>query len=137
MRARRSRTTLVGVALGVAGMLAAGCSSGSGESGGGATQTTAAQTTAAAGGGDEVKLTAQNTSWDTTSLQLKSGAKVTVEVANKDNVEHNFTFTAASAVKDIEGGEDASISFTAPAAGSYKFFCKYHQSAMTGTVMVT
>jgi Cupredoxin-like domain len=41
---------------------------------------------------------------------------------------------AATASKDIEGGEDTSLSFTAPAKGSYKFFCKYHPTAMTGTV---
>jgi plastocyanin len=132
----RSRTTLVGVVLGVAGLLAAGCSSGSGESGAASATTAAASATTAGGGGEDIKLTAENTRWNTTSLQLKSGAKVTVEVTNNDNFEHNFTFTQASANQDIEGGEDATLTFTAPAAGSYKFFCKYHQSAMTGTVTV-
>ena len=58
-------------------------------------------------------------------------------MVNKDKVEHNFTFTQAKAAKDVEGGEDASLGFTAPAAGTYKFFCKYHPAKMTGTVTVT
>jgi len=129
---------VVAVVLGVTGLVAAGCSGNSGgsasaSSGGGS----ASATTVAAAGGDEVKLTAENTTWSTTSLQFTSGAKVTVEVANKDGVEHNFTFKEATAAKDIEGGEDATVSFTAPAAGSYKFFCKYHPSVMTGTVTIT
>jgi plastocyanin len=70
-------------------------------------------------------------------MRFTSGAKVTIEVANKDGVEHNFTFKEATTAQDIEGGEDAAISFTAPAAGSYKFFCKYHPAAMTGTVAIT
>jgi hypothetical protein len=60
-----------------------------------------------------------------------------VEVTNQDTIEHNFTFAEANADQDVEGGEDATATFTAPAAGSYEFFCKYHPSAMRGTVTVT
>ena len=60
-----------------------------------------------------------------------------VEVTNQDSIEHNFTFTDGNANQDIEGGEDAKVTFTAPAAGSYQFICKYHPAAMTGTVTVT
>jgi len=134
---------LVGVVFGVTALVAAGCSSGSGGSGGGgeaASATTSATTSASATttttANNEIKLTAQNTSWSTTSLRFASGAKITVEVTNKDSIEHNFTFKETSTAKDVEAGEDASINFTAPAAGSYKFFCKYHPSAMTGNVAV-
>jgi plastocyanin len=135
----RGRITVLGVVLGVIGLVTAGCSSGgsSGSGGGGGGGSAASATTAAASGDNEVKLTAENTTWNTSTLQLTSGAQITVEVSNKDNVEHNFTFEAVTASKDIEGGEDASLSFTAPAKGSYKFFCKYHRTAMTGTVTVT
>jgi plastocyanin len=122
----RGRLALAGVVLGVVALVAAGCSSGSdggGSSGGGS--------------GEKVDLTAQNTSWSMTSLQLKSGTSYTVDVTNKDGVEHNFSFKEANAEKDIEGGEDGSVTFTAPAAGSYKFFCKYHPAKMTGSVTVT
>jgi plastocyanin len=136
---------LVGALLGMLILAAAGCGGGNnGGSGGGnaattATTAAASATTAASGGGagEEIKLTAKGIKWDTTTLDLKSGTSYTVEVKNDDSVEHNFTFQQAGANKDVEGGEDAKVTFTAPAAGSYEFHCKYHPSAMKGTVTVT
>jgi plastocyanin len=134
---------LVGALAGMLIVAAAGCGGGDngGNGGGSATATTAAAsaTTAATGGaaGEDVKLTAKGIKWDTTTLDLKSGTSYTVEVTNDDSVEHNFTFQQAGADKDVEGGEDVKVTFTAPAAGSYEFHCKYHPSAMKGTVTVT
>ena len=136
---------LVGVLAGVLALTAAGCGGGDDNGGGSASATTAApETTSApettaggAGGEDEFQLTASGTAWDKTSLDMTSGAEVRVEVTNQDSIEHNFTFAEANAGQDVEGGEDAAVSFTAPAAGSYEFFCKYHPSAMRGTVTVT
>jgi plastocyanin len=137
------RRMVLGVLAGVLALAAAGC--GDGGDDGSASATTAAPattsapaTTAAGGGGEnELKLTAQGTAWDTTSLEMASGANVSVEVTNQDSIEHNFTFAEANANQDVEGGEDVTVTFTAPAAGSYEFFCKYHPSAMRGTVTVT
>jgi plastocyanin len=140
------RRMVIGVLAGVLALVAAGCGGGDDNGGGSASATTAAPettsvpgTTAAAGGGadDELALTAQGTAWDTTSFDLKSGASYTLEVTNKDSIEHNFTFTEGDANQDIEGGEDAKVTFTAPAAGSYQFICKYHPAAMKGTITVT
>jgi plastocyanin len=140
----RGRGGLVTAALvGVLALAAAGC--GGGDEGGGtanattaAPGTTAAATTTSGGGGEnELKLTAQGTAWDSTTLDLKAGSSYTLEVTNRDSIEHNFTFGAANADQDVEGGEDARITFTAPAAGSYEFHCKYHPAAMKGTVTVT
>jgi plastocyanin len=140
------RRVVIGVLAGVLALVAAGCGGGDDNSGGSASATTAAPettsapgTTAAAGGGadNELQLTAQGTAWDTTSFDLKSGASYTVEVTNKDSIEHNFTFAEGDANQDVEGGEDAKVTFTAPAAGSYPFFCKYHPAAMKGTITVT
>ena len=139
------RVRVVGVLAGVLALAAAGCGGGDDNGGGSASATTAApettsapETTAAGGGADnELALTAQGTAWDTTSFDLKSGASYTLEVTNKDSIEHNFTFTEGNANQDIEGGEDAKVTFTAPAAGSYQFICKYHPAAMKGTITVT
>jgi plastocyanin len=135
------RGMVIGVLVGVLALVAAGCGGGDDNGDGSAsaaTETTAAPaTTGGGGGGTEIQLTASGTAWDKTSLDMTSGAEVKVEVTNQDTIEHNFTFAEAGANQDVEGGEDATVTFTAPAAGSYEFFCKYHPSAMRGTVTVT
>jgi plastocyanin len=129
---------VVGVLVGVLALAAAGGGGGDDDGGGSASATTATPETTAAGGGEnELKLVASGTAWDTTSLDMTAGAEVSVEVTNQDSFEHNFTFAEAGANQDVEGGEDATVTFTAPAAGSYEFFCKYHPQAMRGTVTVT
>ena len=142
---RRRGGLVIGVLVGVLTLAAAGCG-GDGDDDGSASAITAApettsapETTAAAGGGgeDELQLTASGTAWNTTSLEMAAGAQVSVEVTNQDSIEHNFTFAEAGANQDIEGGEDATVTLTAPAAGTYPFFCKYHPAAMKGTITVT
>ena len=134
---------LIGVLAGVLALTAAGCGGGDDNGGGSASATTAApaatETTAAAGGGgdNEIKLAASGFKFDKTSLDLKSGSSYTVEVTNGDSTKHSFTFEAASVDQDVEGNEDATVTFTAPAAGSYEFHCKYHPATMKGTVTVT
>ena len=143
---RRRGGIVIGVLVGVLALAAAGCGGGNDDNSGSARATTAAPetsgaastTTAAGGGGEnELQLTAQGTAWNTTSFDLKAGSSYTLEVTNQDSIEHNFTFAAGNANQDVEGGEDAKVTFTAPAAGSYPFFCKYHPSAMKGTITVT
>jgi plastocyanin len=141
MRARGG--TVVGVLVGVLALAAAGCG-GDDDGGGSASATTAAPettaapttTTAGGGGGNEIQLVASNFAWDTTSLEMTAGAQVSVEVTNEDSAQHSFTFDEASVDEVVPGGEDATASFTAPAAGEYEFRCKFHGS-MTGTVTVT
>jgi plastocyanin len=143
---RRRGGLAIGVLVGVLALAAAGC--GGGDNGGGASAaattaapaaTSAPETTAAAGGGaeNELKLVAKGVKFDKASFDLKSGSSYTVEVDNQDGVEHNFTFQAANANQDVEANEDAKVSFTAPAAGSYQFHCKYHPAAMKGSITVT
>jgi plastocyanin len=143
MRGRRG--LLIGVLGGVLALTAAGCGGGDDNGGGSASATTAApaataapETTAAAGGGDnEIKLAASGFKFDKTSLDLTAGSSYTVEVTNEDSAEHNFTFEQAGVDQDVEANEDATVTFTAPAAGSYEFLCKYHPGTMKGTVTVT
>jgi plastocyanin len=143
---RRRGGLTIAVLAGVLALTAAGCGGGDDDGGSGsAGATTAAQTTsapettaAAAGGGDnEIKLVAQGLKFDKASLDLTAGSSYTVEVDNQDSAEHNFTFEEASADQDVEANEDATVTFTAPAAGSYEFHCKYHAATMKGTVTVT
>ena len=141
---RRRGGIVIGVLVGVLALAAAGCGGGDDNNGGSASATTAPETTSAAstttaggGGENELQLTAEGTAWNTTSFDLKASSSYTLEVTNKDSIEHNFTFAAGNANQDVEGGEDATVTFTAPAAGSYPFFCKYHPTAMKGTITVT
>lgn len=134
------RRMVIGMLAGVLALAAAGCGGGDDEGDGSASATTAApETTAAAGGGgeDELQLAASGTAWDTTSFELTSGTNYSIEVDNQDGVQHNFTFEAAQADVDIPANEDATVTFTAPAAGSYEFFCAIHPAAMKGTITVT
>ncbi|HZB58899.1 MAG TPA: cupredoxin domain-containing protein [Actinomycetota bacterium] len=140
------RRMVIGVLAGVLALAAAGCGGGDDEGEGSASATTAAPettsapgTTAAAGGGgeDELQLAASGTAWDTTSFELTSGTNYSIEVDNQDGVQHNFTFEEAQADVDIPANEDATVTFTAPAAGSYEFVCAIHPAAMKGTITVT
>jgi plastocyanin len=141
---RGHRIAATAMAFGTIMVLVAGC--GSSSSGGSSTTTTAAAaptttaagastTTAAASGA--VMLVAQNISFNTAKLSFKSGQKVTVTTQNQDSIEHNFTFAAANVGTDVEAGETANSTFTAPAPGTYNFHCKYHPTQMKGTVTVT
>jgi plastocyanin len=141
---RRRGGMVIGVLVGVLALAAAGCGGGSDNGGGSAsaatTTTAAAETTTAGGGGGggtEIQLVASNFKFDKTSLDMQAGSQVKVEIRNQGQAEHNFTFTEAGANQDVEAGEDATATFTAPAAGSYQFFCKYHPSQMKGAVTVT
>jgi plastocyanin len=135
---------VIGVLVGVLVLAAAGCGGGDGDDGSAsattaAPETTSASATTAAGGGgeDELKLTASGTAWDTTSFDLTSGTNYSLEVNNQDSIQHNFTFEAAQADVDLPANEDATVTFTAPAAGTYDFLCKFHPAAMKGTITVT
>jgi len=136
---RRRGGLVIGVLVGVLALAVAGCGGGNDDNGASAAATTAAPATTAAGGGgdNELQLTAQGTAWDTTSFDLKSGSSYTLEVTNQDSIEHNFTFAAGKANQDVEGNEDAKVTFAGPAAGTYRFFCKYHPAVMKGTITVT
>jgi plastocyanin len=139
---RRRGGMVIGVLVGVLALGAAGCG-GDDNGGGSASETTAApettsapETTAGGGTENEIQLTAAGFAWDKTELEMTASSEVKVEVTNDDSAPHSFTFEEASVDETVDGGEDASAMFTAPAAGEYPFRCKFHAS-MTGTVTVT
>jgi plastocyanin len=127
---------VIAVLVGVLALGAAGCG-GENDGGGSASATTAAPETTAGGGAEnEIQLTASGFAWDKTDLEMAAGGEVKVEVTNDDSAPHSFTFEEATVDQTVDGGEDATVTFTAPDAGEYQFRCKFHAS-MTGTATVT
>jgi plastocyanin len=74
--------------------------------------------------------------WKPGNLLLKPGEKVTLKVANNDYMQHNLQFRAAKVNQDLPVGKVTTIAFTAPQAGTYVFWCKYHLQMMQGEVTV-
>lgn len=74
--------------------------------------------------------------WKPGNLLLEPGQKVTVEVANNDYMQHNLVFKAANVNQNLPVGKTTAIRFTAPTAGTYTFWCKYHLQMMQGKVTV-
>ncbi len=117
-RSRRSRLALMaGIVFALALVLGA-CSSSSKSTGSPST-------------GSTTGVTIKDLAFTTTPV--KAGATVTV--ANNDNVTHTVTSDDAGKFNvSIDPGKTAT--FTAPAAGTYKFHCNIH-SQMHGTLTVT
>jgi plastocyanin len=74
--------------------------------------------------------------WRPTNLLLQAGRPVTLRITNADYMQHNFTFKGAKVARNLPVGRTTVIRFTAPAAGTYRFYCKYHLQMMQGAVVV-
>lgn len=125
---------LAGLVLTLAGC---GGDGGGAETGGQAEQEQAdtPSTTEAAAAAGAIEVVTSGSAFDPAELQMTSGETVEVTVRNDDPVLHSFTFDEASVDQDVHEGETATVEVTAPAAGDYTFYCKYH-SSMKGTVTV-
>jgi plastocyanin len=82
------------------------------------------------------QLQASGFAWSRTDLTARAGAPVVLTVSNDDQALHNFTLQAAGVAQDLAAAEVTKVRFTAPAAGTYRFFCKYHRGSMVGTLTV-
>ena len=81
--------------------------------------------------------TAVNFIWRPEHVVLAAGQPVTLKVANADYMQHNFTFKAAKAAKNLPVDATTTIKLTAPTKpGVYRFYCKYHLQMMEGAVTV-
>lgn len=127
----RNRLALLGAALAI-GLVAAACGGGGSSS---SETTTPAQppATSPGGGSTSTTLTMQNIAFSPTSLSVATGS--TIDLDNKDSVEHTFTVDGQDVDVDIQPSSTATATIDL-AAGSYDFHCKIHPS-MTGTLTVT
>jgi plastocyanin len=74
--------------------------------------------------------------WKPENLLLQAGGTVTLQITNADYMQHNFTFKGAKVARNLPVDKTTTIRFTAPAAGTYRFYCKYHLQMMEGAVTV-
>jgi plastocyanin len=82
------------------------------------------------------ELHAAGGAWSPGDLTVEAGTPVVLTVSNDDQALHNFTLQPADVSQDLASGEASTVRFTAPPAGTYQFYCKYHQDRMVGTLTV-
>jgi plastocyanin len=134
----RARTVSLIAAVVVAALLAACGGNGNGGGGSSATQTVDEEE------GVQLKLVAENTKFDQSSLQAPAGADVALTLENKDTVEHTFSlYPSADSNEPLFAGPRfggpsfLTYQFTAPETpGTYHFRCDVHPQLMQGDFIV-
>jgi plastocyanin len=131
-------TTLVAVALAVAGCTLPTTKDGGGYGPSGQANGSAAKKPPAVElrSGAKQTLKSTNASWTPATYVTATGAKIVLNVANADPTQHNFTLSDLEISKNIPPDTSTLVRFTAPEPGRYRFFCKYHQQEMQGWLTV-
>jgi plastocyanin len=95
--------------------------------------------TSAASSGGGTTVEAVDYHFNPAMLSVASGSQVSLTFKNNGTTEHNFSITKLKVDVEAEKGASKKVSFTAPAPGTYEFFCKYHKESngMVGTLTVT
>jgi plastocyanin len=94
------------------------------------------------GGGSNalnVTITATEFKYDPNTISASPGQQVNITLVNKGSVKHTFVLTEGNINISADAGQTATGSFTAPAAGTYTFFCDqpgHKDAGMTGTLTV-
>ncbi|MDX6543326.1 MAG: hypothetical protein QOK32_929 [Gaiellaceae bacterium] len=92
-------------------------------------------TSTGSSGSGGTKLQLSDDSFEPSTVSGEPGKKLTLQLENTGNKEHNFTIDDQSVDQDVEAGESASVTVTVPQSGTVAFYCKYHKAAgMTGTL---
>jgi plastocyanin len=79
-------------------------------------------------GESEVEVEADDYYFEPTILEGKPGQRLTLEVENEGEAEHNLTIDKQGIDKDLPAGEKATVEVTLPASGTVAFYCKFHTS---------
>jgi plastocyanin len=93
------------------------------------------------GGGGVVAITAQNTAFDTTTIDMPPEQQVTISFTNNDPLPHNLSIYTAAGGEPVFQGEvvtgptTVEYSVVTPPPGTYFFQCDVHPQ-MTGNVAV-
>jgi len=85
-------------------------------------------------------ISATEFKYNPNAITAKAGQAVTIVFSNKGTIPHNLTLeNPGIATQTINPGKTATIQFTAPAAGTYTFFCSvdsHRNLGLTGTLTV-
>jgi plastocyanin len=84
-------------------------------------------TSSGSGGSSEIKVGMVDNSFEPSTITGKAGSTVKVELKNTGQREHNFVVDSQKISKDVEPGEDGSVSVKIPESGSVEFYCEYHK----------
>lgn len=120
-------TALSGLVLGAVATSA--LAGGAGASGGGVTE---APTTTGV-------VTAENTVWVPTSLQVKSGEVLGLFVINRDDFAHSFDIDALGVSVQLPPNSTTAVAIKPTAAGTLEFYCAvpgHKEAGMVGTITV-
>lgn len=65
--------------------------------------------------------------FEPTLLKGKPRQKLTIELENEGENEHNFSIDSQQLDEDVEPGDKVEVEVTFPKTGQLAFFCKYHK----------
>lgn len=91
-------------------------------------------------GAREVRVSAQEFSFDPTELRVRAGETVNVRFENRGHMFHTLTVGGLGLDLRANGGDEITGSFTAERAGTYPFVCTvsgHADAGMKGTVTVS
>lgn len=83
-----------------------------------------------------ITVVARGIRFEQTELTIDAGAQVTLTFDNQDRVSHNVDIAGVAKTDIFAGPGQSTITFTAPAPGSYAYRCDVHPNAMQGTLIV-
>jgi plastocyanin len=110
-----------------AAMLLAGCGGGSDT-----------KTKAPAAGGTTIDLEQDNFYFKPSSVDVKGGTTITVNLKNDGSAAHTFTIDSPAVDVTVDPGKTGTAEVALPASGTVAFYCRFHQgSGMKGTLVVT
>jgi uncharacterized cupredoxin-like copper-binding protein len=96
------------------------------------------------GGGNAVEplnvtLKGQDIKYDVTTITAKAGQVINVTYVNEGALDHTFLIDGIVTEQKASPGQTINFSFTAPAAGTYEFYCNvagHKDAGMVGTLTV-
>jgi plastocyanin len=89
-------------------------------------------------GGGPVALEEDDYYFGPTVLTGDPGQRVTLEITNEGDEEHNITIEEQGIDEDTEPGESTTVEAEIPESGLVAFYCSYHEAEnMRGALAVT